>query len=69
MGGWRPLKLKQASAGMSTLRWAVGKGLGSMPGEAVLYRFCFFNRLLEIDYVESSISLLPSYPRWNDIGG
>ncbi len=36
MGGWRLPWFMQASAGMSSPRWLVGKGLGSMPGEAVL---------------------------------
>jgi hypothetical protein len=35
MGGWCPLKLKQASTGMSSLRGLVGKGLGSIAVEAV----------------------------------
>ncbi len=47
---------------MSSQRWLVGKGKGSMPGETVLYKFLQF----EPPPIDSP---LPTCLLWNDIGG
>ena len=54
-------RFKQAIEAMSSLRGRCG-GLGSMASRAVINGFYFF--------VPPPIdSLLPTYPRWNDMGG
>ncbi len=54
--------LLQTSSGMSSLWGQEGKGMGSMLGEAVQLRLIF----LEPPPIDSR---LPTFLRWNDIGG
>ena len=48
--------LLQASTGMSSLRWQVGKGMGSIPDEADHIRFI----LLEPPPIDSMLTHLPA---------